>query len=101
MRLECLIAKNRSCQSLYENHAPLISEHISQDDQNHFNDVLKLLEDLKIPYVLDYKLVRGLDYYTRTTFEITSDMLGSQNALCGGGRYDKLVEQLGETIRQQ
>ena len=87
--------KNRSCQSLYENYAPLISEYISQEDQNHFNDVLKLLEDLKIPYVLDYKLVRGLDYYTRTTFEITSDMLGSQNALCGGGRYDKLVEQLG------
>ena len=53
------------------------------------------MKEIEIPYELDNKLVRGLDYYTRTTFEITSTALGSQDALCGGGRYDKLVEQLG------
>jgi histidyl-tRNA synthetase len=50
---------------------------------------------MKIPFVHDKKLVRGLDYYTRTTFEITSASLGAQDALCGGGRYDNLVQQLG------
>ena len=57
--------------------------------------VARRIHNLEIPYSLDSKLVRGLDYYTRTTFEITSSALGSQDALCGGGRYDKLVEQLG------
>ena len=54
-----------------------------------------LLDALKIPYTWDSHLVRGLDYYCRTTFEITSEVLGGQDALCGGGRYDNLVELLG------
>jgi histidyl-tRNA synthetase len=87
--------KNTNCQFVLDEFAPVISDFLSEDDRNHFDEVLKLLGDLKIPYTLDNKLVRGLDYYTRTTFEITSSALGSQDALCGGGRYDKLVEQLG------
>jgi histidyl-tRNA synthetase len=87
--------KNSNCQTILDNYAPMISEFLNEDDKNHFKMVLNLLDELKIPYQLDKKLVRGLDYYTRTTFEITSSALGSQDALCGGGRYDKLVEQLG------
>tara|TARA_S200000501_G_scaffold377692_1_gene436995 strand:+ start:1121 stop:2338 length:1218 start_codon:yes stop_codon:yes gene_type:complete len=87
--------KNQNCQELLDEHAPLISDFLSDDDKKHFEKVLQLLDHLGIPYLLDFKLVRGLDYYTRTTFEITSSELGSQDALCGGGRYDNLVEQLG------
>jgi len=87
--------KNPNCQMVLDKYAPLISEFLSDDDKEHFDMVLKLLSNLEIPYSLNSKLVRGLDYYTRTTFEITSSALGSQDALCGGGRYDKLVEQLG------
>ena len=56
---------------------------------------MDLLDGLNIPYTRDNHLVRGLDYYCRTTFEITSEVLGGQDALCGGGRYDNLVELLG------
>lgn len=87
--------KNSNCQLVLDEYAPVISDFLSDDDRIHFDMVLNLLSELKIPYTLDNKLVRGLDYYTRTTFEITSSALGSQDALCGGGRYDKLVEQLG------
>ena len=61
----------------------------------HFTEVKTYLNDLSIPFTLDSNLVRGLDYYTRTTFEITSNTLGAQDAICGGGRYDKLVGSLG------
>lgn len=87
--------KNESCQAIYDEHAPLLIDHLCEECESHFNEVRSQLEALDIPYVLDPKLVRGLDYYTRTTFEITSGLLGSQDALCGGGRYDLLVEQLG------
>ncbi|MEE8437441.1 MAG: histidine--tRNA ligase [Candidatus Neomarinimicrobiota bacterium] len=75
--------------------APSIANSLSQADSDHFSKVCEYLEILKIPFKVDDKLVRGLDYYSRTTFEITSDSLGAQNALCGGGRYDDLVESLG------
>jgi histidyl-tRNA synthetase len=74
---------------------PRISEHLCLDCLAHF---AKLKEDLKlrgIAYQENWRLVRGLDYYTRTTFEVTAEGLGSQNAVCGGGRYDGLVELLG------
>ncbi|MFQ6610203.1 MAG: histidine--tRNA ligase, partial [Fidelibacterota bacterium] len=87
--------KNESCQQLLDAHAPFIFDHISEEDRAHFDSVIKTLDALKIPYVHDKKMVRGLDYYTRTTFEVTSSVLGAQDALCGGGRYDKLVETLG------
>ena len=75
--------------------APTITSFLIPDDANHFNEVQTYLEVLGVPFTLDTALVRGLDYYTRTTFEIISGNLGAQDALCGGGRYDKLVETLG------
>ena len=75
--------------------APLLMEHLDDESLEHFEEIKQLLLAAKIPYEIDPKLVRGLDYYTHTTFEITSESVGSQNALCGGGRYDLLVEQLG------
>ena len=75
--------------------APDISDYWTSDDKSHFDEVCNLLKKIKIDYQLSPNLVRGLDYYTRTTFEITSNELGSQNAICGGGRYDELVENLG------
>ena len=75
--------------------APDISDYWTSDDKSHFDEVCNLLKKIKIDYQLSPNLVRGLDYYTRTTFEITSNELGAQNAICGGGRYDELVEKLG------
>ena len=75
--------------------APTITSFLTPDDANHFNEVQIYLEALSVPFTLDTALVRGLDYYTRTTFEIISSKLGAQDALCGGGRYDKLAETLG------
>ena len=75
--------------------APKITSFLTPDDANHFDEVKIYLEALDVPFTLDTALVRGLDYYTRTTFEIISSKLGAQNALCGGGRYDKLADALG------
>ena len=75
--------------------APKIIDFISLEDKEHFQKLLNILDNLNIPYLIDDYLVRGLDYYSRTVFEIQTDSLGSQNALCGGGRYDYLVEELG------
>lgn len=75
--------------------APEIGSFLTNDDKSHFEEVKSFLNDLSIPFTIDPKMVRGLDYYTRTTYEITSNALGAQDALCGGGRYDKLVETLG------
>jgi histidyl-tRNA synthetase len=74
---------------------PLMNEHLCGDCRVHFASVRSLLDALNISYEVDGRLVRGLDYYTKTAFEITSTALGSQDALAGGGRYDLLVEELG------
>jgi histidyl-tRNA synthetase len=74
---------------------PLMKEHLCEQCAVHFASVHSLLDALTIPYEVDGRLVRGLDYYTKTAFEITSTALGSQDALAGGGRYDLLVEELG------
>jgi len=87
--------KNPHCQELLDEHAPFIFDSISHDDQNHFEMVTRILKEMEIPYFHDKKLVRGLDYYSHTTFEISSSVLGAQDALCGGGRYNGLIEQLG------
>ncbi len=87
--------KNPHCQKLLDEHAPFIFDSISHDDQNHFEMVTRILKEMEIPYFHDKKLVRGLDYYSHTTFEISSSILGAQDALCGGGRYNGLIEQLG------
>lgn len=75
--------------------APLLLEHLDRESIQDFEVVKDLLRRADIPFEVDPKLVRGLDYYTRTTFEIVSGSVGSQSALCGGGRYDLLIEQLG------
>ena len=75
--------------------APLLREHLSAEDAEHFNEVCALLDLAGVAYELDPTLVRGLDYYTRTVFEFTSDALGAQSGVGGGGRYDGLVQQLG------
>jgi histidyl-tRNA synthetase len=75
--------------------APLLLEQLSAEDTEHFAHVRDLLDVAGIAYEVDPTLVRGLDYYTRTVFEFTSDALGAQSGVGGGGRYDGLVEQLG------
>ena len=74
---------------------PNIADCWTHEDKDHFEEVCSLLDSTGIKYELTPRLVRGLDYYTRTTFEITSSALGAQDAICGGGRYDGLVESLG------
>jgi histidyl-tRNA synthetase len=74
---------------------PKIVDHLCAECDDHFAEVRRQLEALGIPYRLSHRLVRGLDYYVRTTFEILSGELGAQNSILGGGRYDGLVRDLG------
>lgn len=75
--------------------APLLIEHLDNESLEHFEKVKSALLASSIPFEIDSKLVRGLDYYTHTTFEVVSGSVGSQSALCGGGRYNLLVKELG------
>ena len=75
--------------------APSITDHLCSDCEKHFAEVRALLDDLELSYTLEPRLVRGLDYYTRTAFEFVATGLGSQDAAGGGGRYDGLAESLG------
>ena len=93
--LRILDSKNKKTQKIVNENAPNIFDYISDEDNQHFNDVINILDQLKITYTHDQKLVRGLDYYTKTVFEVTSSNLGAQDALCGGGRYNNLVKELG------
>ncbi len=92
--LRILDSKNPATQAVLED-APLLIDHLSAASRQRFEQVRELLDRLAIPYQLNARLVRGLDYYAHTAFEITSDQLGAQATVCGGGRYDGLVEQLG------
>jgi len=83
--------KDENCQRIYEN-APKIEDYLCDDCRDHFNDLKKTL---KIDYRVNLKLVRGLDYYTKTVFEFESEKLGAKSSLGGGGRYDNLVEEMG------
>ncbi len=75
--------------------APLVTEYLCSECKWHFDELISYLKRLKVPYSLNPNLVRGLDYYTRTTFEVTSEHLGAQKAVAAGGRYDRLVEDFG------
>ena len=77
---------------------PTIAEYLNSDDREHFRRVREFLDDRRIHYAVRPRLVRGLDYYARTTFEITHGALGAQNAILGGGRYDGLAEMLGSKV---
>lgn len=94
--LRVLDCKNPSCREVVQD-APASHEHLCEACSGHFARVRRAAERLAIPYEVDKTLVRGLDYYTRTSFEFLASALGSgqQTAVCGGGRYDGLVKQLG------
>jgi histidyl-tRNA synthetase len=92
--LRVLDCKQPACRAVAAT-APTLSGYLCDACRDHFAEVRSLLDGLKIGYEVDERLVRGLDYYTRTTFEFLNPALGSQNAVAGGGRYDGLVEELG------
>ncbi len=91
--IRVLDCKNGSCQELYIS-APKLINHLCSECGNDFNTLKKILEDNAIEYEINTNLVRGLDYYSKTAFEFVSDNIGSQSAIAGGGRYDRLVEFL-------
>lgn len=92
--LRVLDCKVQSCQETTVD-APAVIDHLCSDCNQHFSQVRGYLTTLGIPFVVNARMVRGLDYYVRTTFELVTDQLGSQNAVAAGGRYDGLVENLG------
>jgi histidyl-tRNA synthetase len=92
--LRILDTKNPDMQALVAA-APLLTEHLDSESRDHFDGLCAMLAAAGIAYVLDPRLVRGLDYYSRTVFEWITDALGSQDAICSGGRYDGLIPQLG------
>jgi len=91
--IRVLDCKNEKCQTLLNNSPKLITN-LCESCQSDFSKLKKLLDDAKIEYEVDTHLVRGLDYYSKTAFEFVSDNIGSQSAIAGGGRYDRLVEFL-------
>jgi histidyl-tRNA synthetase len=92
--LRILDSKHAPTQAIVAN-APLLTEHLDPESQAHFTELKAGLDALGIPYTVNPRLVRGLDYYSRTVFEWITDALGSQDAVCSGGRYDGLIQQLG------
>lgn len=94
--LRILDSKNSVVQDICNNdYFPKIVDYLSAESLNYYNKLKQYLDVLEIPYIENHKLVRGLDYYNQTVFEWTTDKLGSQATVCGGGRYDGLMEQLG------
>nr|WP_275665743.1 histidine--tRNA ligase [Vibrio sp. Isolate30] len=92
--LRVLDTKNPDVQAILGD-APRLSEYLGEESQQHFAGLCELLDAVGIEYQVNERLVRGLDYYNRTVFEWITDSLGAQGTVCGGGRYDGLVEQLG------
>jgi histidyl-tRNA synthetase len=92
--LRILDSKEAATQPLLEN-APHITDYLCPDCAGHFSKLKSYLEVIDRPYQVNFRIVRGLDYYTKTVFEIKADGLGSQDTICGGGRYDGLIEELG------
>lgn len=92
--LRILDSKNKKMENLISN-APKMIDHLDDESRIHFSTLKNYLDSLEIPFVVNPKLVRGLDYYNQTVFEWISNDLGSQGTICGGGRYDGLVEKMG------
>ena len=92
--IRTLDCKNKNCQEILKE-APKITDNLCKNCNNDFEILKKGLDNLGIKYEIDKNLVRGLDYYTKTTFEFISNKIGAQSAIAGGGRYDRLVEFLG------
>ena len=92
--MRILDCKVPHCRELVKD-APVILDYLCGDCRAHFESVQKYLDAMNIMYDINPKIVRGLDYYTRTVFEFVSDAIGAQGTVCGGGRYDGLIEELG------
>lgn len=92
--LRVLDCKNPSCKEATKD-APLMLDHTCDECAGHFQTVKNCLDSQNIHYEINHRLVRGLDYYTRTAFEVVSDNIGAQGSIAGGGRYDGLVESIG------
>ena len=92
--LRILDSKNPEMQAVIAG-APLLPDHLDPESKDHFDSLCGMLRDVGVPYRVNPRLVRGLDYYTRTVFEWITDALGAQDAVCSGGRYDGLIAQLG------
>lgn len=92
--LRILDCKEEKCRRTVQG-APLIVDHLCVECKEHFESLKSYLETLEIEYEVDPYIVRGLDYYTKTVFEIISGSIGAQGTVCGGGRYDKLVKEIG------
>lgn len=92
--LRVLDCKNPECQKHLQD-APTVLSTLDEECTNHFNQVQELLKAMDIPFVVDPGIVRGLDYYTRTVFEFVSNDIGAQGTVCGGGRYDGLIDEIG------
>ncbi len=92
--MRILDCKSPICQDIAKD-APLIIDYLCEDCSSHFENLKKYLGNLKIDYEVNPKIVRGLDYYTKTVFEFVTTEIGAQGTVCGGGRYDGLIEQLG------
>lgn len=92
--LRILDTKNPEMKTVVEA-APILMDYLGEDSLGHFAALRSILDDLGIEYEINYRLVRGLDYYGKTVFEWVTDELGSQGTVCAGGRYDGLIEQLG------
>ena len=92
--LRILDSKNPAMQAMISG-APLLTEHLDAESREHFDGLCAVLAAMGVEYVVDPRLVRGLDYYSRTVFEWVTDALGAQDAVCSGGRFDGLIPQLG------
>jgi histidyl-tRNA synthetase len=89
--LDCKVSR---CGELRQG-APVVTDYLCEECRTHFDELLSILNSFNVHYTLNPDLVRGLDYYTKTTFEVTSEHLGAQKAVAAGGRYDRLVEEFG------
>lgn len=92
--LRLLDCKEEKCSAIAKN-APVVIEHLCDECHDHFEGLKKTLDAMGVEYTINTKIVRGLDYYTKTVFEFVYDGIGSQGTVCGGGRYDGLFEELG------
>ena len=92
--LDC---KNEKCKTI-SHHMPSINDYLCGECQTHAKTVREALLEIGIPYIVDAHLVRGLDYYTKTVYEITHSSLGARDAICAGGRYDNLISDIGDLL---
>lgn len=92
--LRILDCKNPNCKKIVSN-APTTIQHLCKECDGHFDGLQKCLSDMKIKYIVNPLIVRGLDYYTKTVFEIITTSIGAQGTVCGGGRYNNLIEEIG------